>query len=213
MTRFFAERSSEASYFLRSSTVTAPAVEADVIWFNTRKGFGFVKLPEAIEACLHIRVLEADGSCGVSEATRLKVTTEKSPRGHQVSQVLEVGNQTAKTQRHTRCAEEPAAGTSPQLQSEGAVNWYNSQKGFGFIAPENGEKDIFVHATALTRSGLGMLMEGQKVFVQCGQGKKGPEVRSIRLAYSQCVGPRPNSRLRQRKSPLPGGGGSGLDFE
>ncbi|WP_280952722.1 cold-shock protein [Mesorhizobium sp. WSM3860] len=56
-----------------------------------------------------------------------------------------------------------------------------SPKGFGFIAPENREKDIFVHATALTRSRLSTLMEGQKVFVQCGQGKKGPEVRSIRL--------------------------------
>ncbi|MDX8443574.1 cold-shock protein [Mesorhizobium australafricanum] len=41
---------------------------------------------------------------------------------------------------------------------------------------------MFVHATAQTRSGLSMLMEGQKVFVQCGQGKKGLEVRDIRLA-------------------------------
>lgn len=46
----FAERSSEPSYFLRSSTVTAPAVDADVILFKTSKGFGFVKLPEGIEA-------------------------------------------------------------------------------------------------------------------------------------------------------------------
>ncbi|WP_245467342.1 cold-shock protein [Mesorhizobium sp.] len=71
---------------------------------------------------------------------------------------------------------------------------------------------MFVHATGLTRSGLSTLMEGQKVFVQCGQGKKGPEGRSIR-SLDPCVGRRPKSRLRQRKSPLPGGGGSGLDFE
>lgn len=178
----FAERPSEPSYFQRSSTLAASAVDAEVIWFNTSKGFGFVKLPEGIEAYLHIRVLEAAGSRGVSEGTRLKVTTEESPRGHQVAQVLEVGGQTAKPQVHTRCAGESTAGTSAQLESEATVKWYNPQKGFGFIAPENGEKDIFVHATALTRSGLSMLMEGQKVFVQCGQGKKGLEVRSIRLA-------------------------------
>ncbi|ATU94580.1 cold shock domain protein CspD (plasmid) [Phyllobacterium zundukense] len=67
------------------------------------------------------------------------------------------------------------------MERAGTVKWYNPEKGFGFIAPDNGEKDVFVHATALTRSGLSMLEEGQKVFVECGQGKKGLEVRSIRF--------------------------------
>lgn len=62
------------------------------------------------------------------------------------------------------------------------VKWYNSEKGFGFIALENGENDIFVHATALTRSGLSVLEEGQKVIFEAGQGKKAMEVRAIRLA-------------------------------
>ena len=78
--------------------------------------------------------------------------------------------------------ESPLAETGAQLESEGTVKWYNPEKGFGFIAPDNGEKDVFVHATALSRSGLSVLVEGQKVFVECGQGKKGLEVRSIRLA-------------------------------
>ncbi|ANT55000.1 cold-shock protein (plasmid) [Mesorhizobium amorphae CCNWGS0123] len=67
-------------------------------------------------------------------------------------------------------------------QSGGTVKWYNPEKGFGFTAPDNGEKDVFVHASILTRSGLSLLVEGQMVFVECGQGKKGLEVRSIRLA-------------------------------
>jgi CspA family cold shock protein len=45
----------------------------------------------------------------------------------------------------------------------GTVKFYNDQKGFGFIAPDNGEKDVFVHATALERAGIGALREGQKV--------------------------------------------------
>ena len=45
----------------------------------------------------------------------------------------------------------------------GTVKFYNDQKGFGFIQPDNGEKDVFVHATALERAGISGLREGQKV--------------------------------------------------
>ena len=46
---------------------------------------------------------------------------------------------------------------------KGTVKFYNDQKGFGFIAPEDGGKDVFVHATALERAGMSGLSEGQKV--------------------------------------------------
>ncbi len=45
----------------------------------------------------------------------------------------------------------------------GVVKWFNSQKGFGFIQPENGDKDVFVHISAVERAGMGTLNEGQKV--------------------------------------------------
>jgi CspA family cold shock protein len=45
----------------------------------------------------------------------------------------------------------------------GTVKWYNDQKGYGFIQPDNGGKDVFVHATALERAGMRGLAEGQKV--------------------------------------------------
>ena len=47
--------------------------------------------------------------------------------------------------------------------TNGTVKFYNSQKGFGFIQPEDGAQDVFVHATALERAGLGPLADGQKV--------------------------------------------------
>jgi CspA family cold shock protein len=47
--------------------------------------------------------------------------------------------------------------------TSGIVKFYNAQKGFGFIQPDNGEKDVFVHATALERAGIDNLREGQKV--------------------------------------------------
>jgi CspA family cold shock protein len=47
--------------------------------------------------------------------------------------------------------------------STGTIKWFNSQKGFGFIQPENGDKDVFVHISAVERAGLSTLNEGQKV--------------------------------------------------
>jgi cold shock protein len=49
------------------------------------------------------------------------------------------------------------------LMTKGTVKFYNEQKGFGFIEPEDGGKDVFVHATALERAGISRLVEGQKV--------------------------------------------------
>ncbi|MEX2649957.1 MAG: cold-shock protein [Alphaproteobacteria bacterium] len=55
----------------------------------------------------------------------------------------------------------------------GTVKWFNSMKGFGFIAPEDGSKDVFVHATAVERAGLATLTEGQKVSYDLQPGQQG----------------------------------------
>jgi CspA family cold shock protein len=54
----------------------------------------------------------------------------------------------------------------------GTVKFYNSQKGFGFIQPDGGGKDVFVHATALERAGLHSLNEGQKVFFDTQEDRR-----------------------------------------
>ena len=57
--------------------------------------------------------------------------------------------------------------------SEGTVKWFNSQKGYGFIQPDDGSKDVFVHATALERAGLSGLNDGQKVSFDIERGQQG----------------------------------------
>ena len=47
--------------------------------------------------------------------------------------------------------------------SQGTVKWFNGQKGFGFIQPDDGSKDVFVHISAVERAGLGTLVQGQQV--------------------------------------------------
>jgi CspA family cold shock protein len=55
----------------------------------------------------------------------------------------------------------------------GTVKWYNSQKGYGFIQPESGTADVFVHVSAVENAGLGNLNEGQKLSYDLEQGKQG----------------------------------------
>ncbi len=54
----------------------------------------------------------------------------------------------------------------------GTVKWFNATKGFGFIQPEDGSKDVFVHISAVERAGLGTLNEGQKVHFEIEQNPK-----------------------------------------
>jgi CspA family cold shock protein len=55
----------------------------------------------------------------------------------------------------------------------GTVKWFNTQKGYGFIQPEDGSKDVFVHISAVERSGLGHLVEGQRISYQLERGQQG----------------------------------------
>jgi cold shock protein len=58
----------------------------------------------------------------------------------------------------------------------GTVKFYNDQKGFGFIQPDNGDKDVFVHATALERAGIQGLREGQKVSFNTAEDRRSGKV-------------------------------------
>jgi cold shock protein len=57
--------------------------------------------------------------------------------------------------------------------STGTVKWFNAQKGYGFIQPDDGSKDVFVHISAVERSGLGGLNEGQKISFDVQKGQQG----------------------------------------
>ncbi|MDA1360007.1 cold-shock protein [Glycomyces luteolus] len=64
--------------------------------------------------------------------------------------------------------------------AQGTVKWFNSDKGFGFIAPDGEGPDIFVHFTAITGSGYRSLEENQRVEFDVEQGKKGPQAANLR---------------------------------
>jgi cold shock protein len=64
--------------------------------------------------------------------------------------------------------------------SSGTVKWFNDQKGFGFIQPDDGGDDLFIHHSNINADGFRSLQEGQKVEFTAGQGRKGPEATDVR---------------------------------
>jgi len=177
---------------------SGPEISASVKWFNSEKGFGFVELSDGSgDVFLHANALTQSGHDTVSPGTTLGVRIGQGPKGRQVAEVLSVDASTAQPERpRSGGFGAPGAGAprtgggfrraAPDLsQAEevrGIVKWYNATKGFGFITPDTGGKDIFVHASALERSGLTGLNEGQATRVQVVQGQKGPEAAAINLA-------------------------------
>ena len=65
------------------------------------------------------------------------------------------------------------------MRTRGTVKWFNDQKGFGFITPEDGSKDCFVHHTAIQADGFRTLKEGEGVEFEVTEGSKGPAAENV----------------------------------
>ncbi|OLR90812.1 cold-shock protein [Actinokineospora bangkokensis] len=63
--------------------------------------------------------------------------------------------------------------------AQGTVKWFNSEKGYGFIAQDNGEADVFVHYSEIQSKGFRTLEENQRVEFEVGQGTKGPQATNV----------------------------------
>lgn len=191
-----------------SSAGFGPEHDVIVKWFNSEKGFGFVALSDGSgDAFLHANTLNQSGHNAVSPGATLKVRIGQGQKGRQVSEVLSVDESTATaTGARTGAASSSAgapsrayaggsadrggdsagparrgAAAGPSVEMQGTVKWYNATKGFGFVAPSEGGKDVFVHASALQRAGIMQLAEGQSIWMDVVQGAKGPEASSIRI--------------------------------
>lgn len=170
-----------------------PAVDASVKWFNPEKGFGFAELADGSgDAFLHVAILQAAGLDSVAPGAKMKVNVGQGAKGPQITRVLEVDESAAAQPAPSRSGGpggrvgggRPSRRTvdmSSATEMSGTVKWFNSDKGFGFVACEDGGKDVFVHATVLAEAGLPPLAEGQAVSMRVIDTPKGREAVSIAL--------------------------------
>jgi CspA family cold shock protein len=96
------------------------------------------------------------------------------------------------------------------MRTTGVVKWFNAEKGYGFITPDDGGKDCFVHFSAIQGGGFRKLEEGQKVEFEVGQGQKGPQAENVvALDGGTGGGASSGGGGRSERGGYGGGGGGG----
>jgi CspA family cold shock protein len=170
----------------RFEAPSGPPVSGVVKWFSPEKGFGFVALSDGSgDAFLHGSVLAQSGIGAVQPGDTLEVRVGPGHKGPHVTEVLSVHSSIAVPVAPRRSSFTSATSDSPLpdtgVEETGTVKWFNPEKGYGFIARDSGGKDVFVHVSALERSGIEGLSEGQTVVLDVVEGRKGPEATRVRL--------------------------------
>jgi CspA family cold shock protein len=126
---------------------SGPSAQAVVKWYNPSKGLGFVELAGgAGDAFLHVSVLERSGHGIVPPGATLEVRIGMGQKGSQVTEVIRVDASTAlQEQPRPPGRSDPYIQPSaerPTVEALGTVKWYNAAKGFGFIGPDQGGRNL-----------------------------------------------------------------------
>jgi CspA family cold shock protein len=185
-----------------SKSIAQASAKGKVKWFNGTKGYGFVTLDDGGDAFCHASALQAAGHAELPPGATIVCDLADSPRGLQVVAVHEVDISTAEAPSRGprrdfgggggrfgdrggfggggfRDGGRDNAPSGPMV--EGKVKFFNDQKGFGFVMPDTGSGDIYLHASALRRSGISAVEPDQRIRYSTRQGNKGVEVDRVEL--------------------------------
>lgn len=170
-------------------SISQASAKGKVKWFNATKGYGFITLDNGGDAFCHASALQAAGHSDVQPGTTVVCDLADSPRGMQVVAVHSVDTSTAEAPSRGPRRDFGGGGggfhhrdsgpSGPMV--EGKIKFFNDQKGFGFVMPDNGSGDIYLHASALRRSGVQAVEPDQRIRYSTRQGNKGVEVDRVEI--------------------------------
>ncbi|GAA2744471.1 cold shock domain-containing protein [Terrabacter aerolatus] len=152
------------------SADTPLGVLGTVSWYEPAKGYGFIT-PDGDGPEIFVHSSSIVGGGVLSEGQRVAFFVAEGEKGPQADHLIPLGAQAAQAAQHA----------APSDGADGTVSWYDADKGFGFITPESGGPDVFVHVRSLA-DGLPELGEGDRVTYDVVVGEKGPQARDVRLA-------------------------------
>jgi len=159
-------------------------VRSRIKWFNTTKGFGFaVPEEDPCDAFVHITTLQDAGIKELGEGAVILCYVVKGPKGALVTKVdslIDVGSDPAPITFRVESLDDEIIETM-----EGTVKWYKPDKGFGFVIPEDSQKDVFIHKSCLEKQNIDLLIPGQKVKMVVRTVSKGREVLEFELMGSE----------------------------
>lgn len=167
-------------------------VTATVKWFNPAKGFGFVQAgPDGPDVFVHASVMTRAGLTNLPNGATMVCDIAEGERGLQVTAIASLDLSTAepeglserprggfrdgpprRPERHDRHDRHDSSG--PEQELVGTVKFYDNNKGYGFVVPDGGERDVFVPGRVLPKTGLSRLEPNQRVRLRYQEGDKGP---------------------------------------
>lgn len=160
-----------------AAAVSAP-VKARLKWFNGPKGFGFVNPVdrEEVDAFLHITTLQRAGVQAIGDGACLLCDIEYGDKGAHVREIIDVLDTGMVQQPLARPGKMDDRAGSEVHEMEGTVKWYKPDQGFGFVTPDDGMKDVFIHKSCLDRHDIEELQSGQRLAMTFRNVPKGREV-------------------------------------
>lgn len=157
---------------MNEPVITHREITAVVKWFNPTKGFGFVKPDDGSpDAFMHISVVSRSGHRHLPQGATIVCDLCAGPKGPQVAAVHRVES----------VPDSVPVREGVATEVEGTVKFYNREKGFGFVVPDGGGRDVFVSARVLERAGMQSLGPEQRVRMLTRMGHKGPMADSIEI--------------------------------